>query len=110
MTEMVQTITINSQMTDDTREIRYVDRDQDRFRKNESTHGGEPCQICGRKVGNRDLYVGTIDGSEAVHAADAAWLDANSLDYMGYYRVGSECAKNLPAGFVTGNPFNREVG
>lgn len=82
------------------RTVQQVVRNESEYRANQHRHGSEPCILCGRKVGKRNLYAASLDGNDVVSPEDAAWLDENLVDWLGWYRVGSECAKRLPAGWV----------
>ena len=81
------------------RTVSRVVRDEAEYRAH-NDHGAEPCILCGRKVGKRNLYAASLDGNDVVSPEDATWLDENLTDWLGWYRVGSECAKRLPAGWV----------
>ncbi len=57
--------------------------------------GDAPCFLCGRET----------DGSRSVHLAVAGEIvplveDLDASDDQGWFPIGPECAKKLPAGFV----------
>ena len=71
------------------------------LRRTVRARDGYRCQYCGRKVGKKDLFVPTLDGADVIHPEDVAWCEANlGIDWPGFYRIGSECAKLLPKGWV----------
>ena len=59
------------------------------------------CQCCGRAVSDNALGIVVADGgSSIVHPEDAATLVDNG-GYMGWYPIGSECAKKIPSEYLT---------
>ena len=97
----VTTVQVESRVTGERHPVRIMLLDRSKFQANYSKHGGEPCQYCGRKVGKKDLFVPTLDGADVIHPEDVAWCEANlGIDWPGFYRIGSECAKLLPKGWV----------
>jgi hypothetical protein len=60
------------------------------------------CQCCGRTVGKNPLGAIIVGGGgEMCQPADNAAFMQNDGGYMGWYPVGSECAKHFPAGYLT---------
>ena len=97
----ITTVQVKSDVTGERHPVRIMKLDRTEYRENSRRHGGEPCQYCGRKVGKKDLFVPTLDGADVIHPEDVAWIEANlTIDWLGYYRIGSECAKKLPKGWV----------
>jgi hypothetical protein len=71
--------------------------------KNDRDYGSlDVCQCCGRKVGNDPLGVIIVSGGFVMcQPADAAGFMEHDGGYMGWYPVGSECAKHFPAEYLT---------
>ena len=60
------------------------------------------CQCCGRKVGANPLGAIIVDGGgKMCRLADANAFEKYDGGWMGWYPVGSECAKKFPAGYLT---------
>lgn len=59
------------------------------------------CQCCGRAVSAKAAYIIVCDGGASlVHPEDADSL-LNDGGFMGCFPVGSECAKKIPAEYLT---------
>ena len=65
----------------------------------EDEFGHDRCTICGRRLGKRPLYVEVVDGG-LVHDPATGEADDFAPGYMGFYPVGSECAKRFRAGIA----------
>lgn len=63
----------------------------------ESGEKGTECAICGRRTSGRRLRARVVDGGVRFAAPDA---DEDQGGDMGYFPVGTECAKLLPAGWA----------
>ena len=60
------------------------------------------CQCCGRKVGANPLGAIIVGGGGAMcQREDVNAFEKYDGGYMGWYPVGSECAKKFPAGYLT---------
>ena len=73
------------------------------YSKNEGKCGNDaaPCVICGKPVKNSSPAKSaevTDGGNRFVPIAEKA--DENDDGYMGFYPVGSECARLFPAGYL----------
>lgn len=72
----------------------------------------EPCTICGRETSRKNAsgVIVTEGGATLVHPADADaeyaynMAPGNSNGWMGWFAVGSECIKKIPAEFRAPNP------
>ena len=90
-------------------------RDFDATERNEHSRwmrgdSSEGCTMCGRRIGKNDLYVFHIYGCEAVHVEDVKTvMDSDPLaSWVGWYRIGSGCARKLPKGYAfTVAQYNR---
>ena len=64
--------------------------------------GYEPCFLCGRYMTHKGLLTGwqicVVAGGSDLCRADAHW-DTDDPGYMGWFGVGPECAKKIPAAF-----------
>ncbi len=66
-------------------------------RHNRSTSGVEACKLCNRTISDK-----VLDKSWFVHMTVDGALVANGVetnDSQGYFPVGSDCAKKIPANF-----------
>ena len=57
------------------------------------------CACCGRKLKGSAMWIEVIDGGATV-AAPGLSPDINDSGYMGFYPVGSTCAKKHFTGFA----------
>lgn len=70
-------------------------------RKNPDCPAGEACVICGKRVYPVVSQVHMGPGGEGfMPAADP---DYAATEEMGWWAIGPECAKKLPAGYVITN-------
>lgn len=61
---------------------------------------GESCQVCGRPVSENAVGVIVVDGGASIiHPEDQASL-VSDAGYMGWWPIGSECAKKIPAEYL----------
>jgi hypothetical protein len=59
------------------------------------------CQCCGRKVGANPIGIIVVNGGASLcHPEDHKALE-NDGGYMGWFPIGSECAKRIPAEYLT---------
>lgn len=89
----------------DTFDVEGAWSNEDRADKTRS-QGGEPCVVCGRRVSSGALQVHFVQGgSEALakHEEEAYELEGlnNNGGDMGWWSIGSDCAKNIPAKYLT---------
>lgn len=56
----------------------------------------DPCCVCGRPVKSGDFWVEVHEGGRPARAGEAV----KDAGYMGFFRVGSECRKRFPFGYV----------
>lgn len=69
------------------------------------------CIACGRKVsktGECDGVHITWGGGGLLHPDDAAG-EQDSMDYMGWFPVGAECIRKVPAEYRAANPYADKV-
>lgn len=57
------------------------------------------CILCGRMLGSRAQWVHFVDGGSIVHAENSTDT-YDAAGEMGYWPVGSECAKTFAAGVL----------
>jgi hypothetical protein len=62
--------------------------------------GDYRCAVCNRKLGKKPLGVEVVDGG-SVHDPAMGVADVNDSGYMGFWLVGSECAKVFAPGIAT---------
>ena len=62
--------------------------------------GEDSCVICGRKVGANASSVRFVNGDSEIHAANENDDDIDMAGYMGWWNVGSECAKKFENGVL----------
>lgn len=78
---------------------------------NQNGHSFLACVFCGRDTSkqgeSQGVYVGA-GGALVVHPDDYETLAIDGGD-MGWFPVGSECIKEVPAEFRTGNPYDDKV-
>lgn len=72
---------------------------------------GNRCVLCGRKTADTAKTMGIVvigGGGALVHVEDAATEEANDPGgWMGWFPVGNECIKVVPAEFRAANPWPR---
>lgn len=56
----------------------------------------DPCCVCGRPVKSGDFWVEVHKGGKAAKSGEAV----KDAGYMGFFRVGSECRRKFPLGYV----------
>lgn len=69
------------------------------------------CVACGRKVSSKGESNGiTIGGGgvEIIHPQDVT-LDEYDPGFLGWFPIGSECIKALPAEWISPNPYGDKV-
>ncbi len=66
--------------------------------EHEAMHDGEPCLFCGRKVrvGQGTVMAHLIDGGANLASIED---DAEPNSDLGFFPVGSDCAKRLPPSY-----------
>ena len=70
--------------------------------KYQESQAHNPCICCGRETGKNPLGAIIVGGGAFMcQPADAAAFETNDRGWMGWYPVGSECAKKFPAGYLT---------
>jgi hypothetical protein len=66
---------------------------------------GERCTVCGKITSQQNKGLGVIvgdGGGSIIHPADNEQeISSNGAGYMGWWAVGSECIKKVPAEFQT---------
>ena len=56
----------------------------------------ERCSVCDRKLGKNPLFIEVVDGG-SIHDPSMGVADTSDSGYMGFWAVGSECAKQFNA-------------
>lgn len=59
------------------------------------------CQCCGRPVSKNATGIVIADGGSSIVYPDDVANVINDSGYMGWYPIGSECAKKIPAEYLT---------
>lgn len=59
----------------------------------------EGCCLCGRSVTKAARYIRFVDGLGDTITDDFTSPDAGTADALGFYEIGSECARRVPKGF-----------
>jgi hypothetical protein len=69
------------------------------------------CTICGRNTSKQGKSVGVIvsDGGAAIVFPGDNLLEQSDGGYMGWFPVGSECIKAIPAEFRIANIYENKV-
>lgn len=77
-----------------------IKRDQDRINRN-YTHGGTPCYLCGKELrtGARNYCVSVLQTTDHSAVLLATSEDNDARCGEGWFEIGSDCAKSVPAGF-----------
>ena len=93
---------IASESEEEVTMVRTIPADMIWTHKHDHEYGSlASCQCCGRPVSRN--AVGSVvgdGGSSIVHPDDAASIITDG-GYMGWYPIGSECAKKIPAEYLT---------
>lgn len=82
-----------------------------KFQDRKNKHYFLTCVFCGRDTSKQGKSQGVIvsgGGSAIVHPEDNQ-LEENDPGYMGWFPVGSECIKAVPAEFRWDNPYKDKV-
>ena len=58
------------------------------------------CNECGRKAGKNPFYIEVVNGGE-IRLQDGTEADVNDAGYMGFWPIGSECAKKYDPRVLT---------
>jgi len=69
--------------------------------KYHNSQAKQPCAVCGRETGITTLSMGVIvaeGGSSLLHPDDE---DTDPAGFMGWWAIGSECIKKVPAEYRT---------
>lgn len=83
---------------------RYIDVPEELALFSEKYHNSEaenPCVVCGRETSKNSKGLGVIvaeGGSSLLHPDDE---DTDPAGFMGWWAVGSECIKKVPAEYRT---------
>jgi hypothetical protein len=64
----------------------------------------EQCTACGRKMGAKSWGVVVSDGGSSIVHPDSTLLEMQTAGYMGWWPIGTECAKVIPRDFLV-NPM-----
>jgi hypothetical protein len=72
----------------------------DSFPFHPQSNGDDHCAVCNRKLGKNPLGVEVTNGGD-VHDPAVGAADTNDNGYMGFWLVGSECAKVYAPGIAT---------
>lgn len=62
--------------------------------------GDDSCVMCGRKIKNESFLVRFVNGDSEIFAVSVDDSDIDMAGYMGWWNVGSECAKKFEDGVL----------
>lgn len=71
-------------------------------KRREERKAEQPCIVCGRHV-SEPRYVVLVQGGARLARIedDQHWQEVDPAGYMGWHRIGPECARLVPVAFVS---------